>query len=145
MNDSIVLVTAINEFRASGESLFDSVTMGGTRRFRPIILTSLTTFFGLFPMILETSVQARFLIPMAISLGCGVLFATFIILLLVPAIYLIVEDIGGEVRRGIAFLSGAGSENGGNSSGAPSSPTNSSTEPMTGIRSTKPLGELVPE
>ena len=63
----------------------------GVRRFRPILLTSLTTFFGLVPMILETSVQARFLIPMAISLGFGILFATFIILLLVPALYDVAE------------------------------------------------------
>ena len=65
------------------------------RRLRPILLTSLTTFFGLAPMILETSVGARFLIPMAISLGFGVLFSTFVILLLVPALYLILEDIKG--------------------------------------------------
>jgi multidrug efflux pump subunit AcrB len=60
---------------------------------RPILLTSLTTFFGLIPMIAETSVQARFLIPMAISLGFGVLFVTFVVLLLVPALYMIVEDV----------------------------------------------------
>ncbi len=65
----------------------------GARRFRPILLTSLTTFFGLLPMIFEQSVQAKFLIPMAISLGFGVLFATFIILLLVPAFYMVVEDL----------------------------------------------------
>lgn len=74
--------------------------MAGARRFRPILLTSLTTFFGLAPMIFETSMQARFLIPMAISLGFGVLFATFIILLLVPAVYLIVDD----ASRGLAKL-----------------------------------------
>jgi multidrug efflux pump subunit AcrB len=62
------------------------------RRFRPILLTSLTTFCGLAPMIFETSVQAQFLIPMAISLGFGILFVTFIALLLVPCLYLIVED-----------------------------------------------------
>jgi len=67
--------------------------MAGKRRFRPIMLTSLTTFFGLAPMIFETSMQARFLIPMAISLGFGVLFATFIVLLLVPAVFLIINDI----------------------------------------------------
>ncbi len=64
----------------------------GARRLRPILLTSLTTFCGLAPMIFETSVQAQFLIPMAVSLGFGVLFVTFIALLLVPALYLIVED-----------------------------------------------------
>jgi multidrug efflux pump subunit AcrB len=65
----------------------------GARRFRPILLTSLTTFFGLAPMILERSVQAQFLIPMAISLGFGILFATGITLLLIPALYMALEDI----------------------------------------------------
>ena len=68
---------------------------GAKRRFRPILLTSLTTFLGLAPMILEKSLQARFLIPMAISLGFGVLFATGIILLIVPSLYMIVEDLKG--------------------------------------------------
>jgi multidrug efflux pump subunit AcrB len=72
----------------------EAIHAAGVRRFRPILLTSLTTFFGLTPMILETSVQAQFLIPMAISLGFGVLFATGIILLLVPALYLLIEDFG---------------------------------------------------
>ena len=62
-------------------------------RFRPILLTSLTTFAGLMPMLLETDMQARFLIPMAISLGFGILFATFITLLLVPCVYLMLEDL----------------------------------------------------
>ncbi len=140
VNDSIVLVTAINEFRAAGESLMDSVKMGGTRRFRPIILTSLTTFFGLFPMILETSVQARFLIPMAISLGCGVLFATYIILLLVPALYLIVEDIRSEIRRVFDFVTGGR----GSGPDAPPAPRQR-TEPMGAIPTTRPLSELARE
>ena len=66
---------------------------GAKARLRPVFLTSLTTFFGLTPMIFETSVQARFLVPMAISLGFGILFATAIILVLLPASYLILEDI----------------------------------------------------
>ena len=93
VNDSLVLIDATNRVRAQGASAWDAIIHGGTRRFRPILLTSLTTFFGLAPMILETSVQARFLIPMAISLGFGVLFASFIALLIVPALYLIVEDV----------------------------------------------------
>jgi multidrug efflux pump subunit AcrB len=92
VNDSLILIVAINEFRAEGISTFDAIVAGGLRRFRPIILTSLTTFFGLVPMIFETSMQARFLIPMAISLGFGVLFATVIMLVLVPSIYAIFED-----------------------------------------------------
>ena len=65
----------------------------GLRRFRPILLTSLTTFLGLAPMIFETSVQARFLIPMAISLGFGILFATVIILIMVPTLYVVAENV----------------------------------------------------
>lgn len=93
VNDSLVLIVAINEFRDEGQTLIEAVVNGGVRRFRPILLTSLTTFFGLVPMVAETSVQARFLIPMAISLAFGVMFATFIILLLVPCLYLILEDV----------------------------------------------------
>ena len=93
VNDSLVLIVATNQLREQGLSPFEAVVRGGVRRFRPILLTSLTTFFGLIPMIFEPSLQARFLIPMAISLGFGVLFATFIVLLLVPALYLILEDI----------------------------------------------------
>jgi multidrug efflux pump subunit AcrB len=96
VNDSLVLIDAVNKKRAAGASAFEAATWGGMRRLRPILLTSLTTFFGLAPMIFESSVQARFLIPMAISLGFGVLFATFIILLLVPALYLVLEDIKGQ-------------------------------------------------
>lgn len=99
VNDSLILIVAVNEFRASGKTMFDALVAGGKRRFRPIVLTSLTTFFGLTPMIFETSVQARFLIPMAISLGFGVLLATFIMLLLVPSVYAIFEDIIHLFRR----------------------------------------------
>ncbi len=95
VNDSLVLVDAVNSFRAQGNDYWQSVILAGTRRLRPILLTSLTTFFGLLPMIFETSRQARFLIPMAISLGFGALFVTGIALLLVPALYIIVEDVRG--------------------------------------------------
>jgi multidrug efflux pump subunit AcrB len=95
VNDSLVLVFYANELRLDGMSPYQAVTKAGVRRFRPILLTSLTTFFGLAPMIFETSVSARFLIPMAISLGFGVLFATVIALILVPSLYLIVFDIQG--------------------------------------------------
>ncbi len=93
VNDSLVLLTAVNGFRAQGMSAFEAVIAGGARRFRPIILTSLTTFLGLAPMIFESSLQARFLIPMALSLGFGVLFSTFVILLLVPSLYMVIEDL----------------------------------------------------
>ncbi len=92
VNDSLILIVAANQYCADGMAPHDAMVAAGARRFRPILLTSLTTFFGLAPMIMETSVQAKFLIPMAVSLGFGVLFATFIMLLLVPAVYAIVED-----------------------------------------------------
>jgi multidrug efflux pump subunit AcrB len=93
VNDALVLIDAVNQFRALGSTPMEAVLLAGQRRFRPILLTSLTTFAGLMPITLESSVQARFLIPMAISLGCGVAFATLINLLLVPAVYLITEDL----------------------------------------------------
>ncbi|MFT4975114.1 MAG: multidrug efflux pump subunit AcrB [Myxococcota bacterium] len=95
VNDSLVLIDAANKKRAEGASAYEAIVYAGTRRLRPILLTSMTTFLGLAPMIVETSVQARFLIPMAISLGFGVLFSTFIILLIVPSLYMILEDIIG--------------------------------------------------
>jgi multidrug efflux pump subunit AcrB len=96
INDALVLVVTANGFRDNQQmSPRDAIFHAGMRRFRPILLTSLTTFFGLMPMIFETSMQARFLIPMAISIGFGILFATGIILLIVPASYLILEDILG--------------------------------------------------
>ena len=85
VNDSIVLVDRINRNLRGGMLLFDSVYDAGVSRLRPILLTTFTTAFGLAPLILETSRQAQFLIPMAISLSFGVLFATFIILIGVPA------------------------------------------------------------
>jgi len=91
-NDSLLLIVTINRNRESGMGLLDAVIAACRRRFRPIFLTSVTTFFGLAPIILETSVQARFLIPMAISLGFGILFATLIMLLIVPCNFLILED-----------------------------------------------------
>jgi multidrug efflux pump subunit AcrB len=93
VNDSLVLVYAANRFRSAGDSAHAAIIKAGSIRFRAILLTSLTTFAGLSPMIFERSVQAQFLIPMAISLGFGVLFATFITLLLVPCGFMIREDI----------------------------------------------------
>ncbi|MFC1736547.1 efflux RND transporter permease subunit, partial [Candidatus Hydrogenedentota bacterium] len=93
VNDSLILIDTANRRRRMGDNAHDAIAWTGQRRFRPIILTSMTTFLGLAPMIFETSVQARFLIPMAISLGYGILFATGIALILVPSLYLIVEDV----------------------------------------------------
>lgn len=93
VNDSLVLIDAANRYRREGEHPFDAITHAAERRFRPILLTSLTTFFGLAPLIFERSIQARFLIPMAVSLGFGVLFVTVIALVIVPAGYMVLEDI----------------------------------------------------
>jgi multidrug efflux pump subunit AcrB len=93
VNDSLVLIHRINALRNHGLTSMEAVVEGGKLRFRAIILTSLTTFGGLTPMLLERSLQARFLIPMAISLGFGILFATLITLLLIPCGYLILDDL----------------------------------------------------
>ncbi len=95
VNDSLLLIDFINQKRKEGIVVKEAIVEAGMRRFRPILLTSLTTFFGLVPIILETSTQAQFLIPMAISLAFGILFGTVIALVLVPALYLIFEDIKG--------------------------------------------------
>ncbi len=92
VNDSLVLIDTANRRRKDGLSAYAAILTSARMRFRPILLTTLTTFGGLTPMIFETSRQARFLIPMALSLGFGVLFATAITLALVPSIYLVVED-----------------------------------------------------
>jgi multidrug efflux pump subunit AcrB len=98
VNDSLILIDLINRKRIEGKGPFQAVREAGLRRCRPILLTTFTTFFGLIPMILETSLQAQFLIPLALSLGFGVLVATFITLLLVPALYLVIEDARGLLR-----------------------------------------------
>lgn len=95
VNDSLVLVDFINKKRADGMALVEAVLTAGAKRFRPVMLTSLTTFIGLMPLLLEQSTQAQFLIPMAISLGFGIIFATFITLILVPVNYMVVERIKG--------------------------------------------------
>jgi multidrug efflux pump subunit AcrB len=87
------LIDATNRIRSQGTDAHDAITRAGALRFRAIILTSLTTFAGLTPILLERSLQAQFLIPMAISLGFGVLFGTGITLLLVPSLYMILDDI----------------------------------------------------
>jgi multidrug efflux pump subunit AcrB len=93
VNDSLVLIDFTNRERTVGLNPMNALRSAGIRRFRPILLTSLTTFGALVPMIFETSRQARFMIPMALSLGFGVLFSTFVTLGLVPCLYLVVEDL----------------------------------------------------
>lgn len=99
INDSLVLVDFVNRDIASGTPVREAIRRGGAARFRPILLTSLTTFAGLTPLLLERSLQAQFLVPMAISLAFGVLFATVIVLLLVPALYSILEDVRGRASQ----------------------------------------------
>ena len=93
VNDSLVLVDFTNKARAQGLSIRDTAIEAGCSRFRAIILTSLTTFIGLAPIMLETSLQAKIVIPMAVSLAFGILFATFVTLILVPSLYVILEDV----------------------------------------------------
>ncbi len=93
VNDSLIMVEFANRQRRADHSAHDAIHHAGLRRFRPIVLTTLTTFGGLTPIVLESSLQAQYIIPMAISLGAGILFSTSIILLLVPSLYLILEDL----------------------------------------------------
>jgi multidrug efflux pump subunit AcrB len=99
VNDSLVLIEAANRIREDGATHLEAITAAGQLRFRAIILTSITTFGGLTPMLLERSLQAKFLIPMAAGLGFGVLFATGITLLLIPCLYIILEDMRSFFRR----------------------------------------------
>ncbi len=92
VNDALVMLDFANEERAEGTAWQKALVRAGQVRFRPILLTSLTTFFGLFPFILEQNVQAQFLVPMAISLGVGILFGTAVLMLMVPALAVIQRD-----------------------------------------------------
>ena len=96
VNDALVLLDRIRWYRQKGEEALAAVVKASSDRFRPVVLTTLTTFAGLMPMIFEKSIQARVLIPMAISLGFGVLVATAITLVLVPCCYLILNDLVGK-------------------------------------------------
>ncbi len=93
VNDSLILIEFANRRTRDGQDVLTAIREAAVRRFRPIMLTTLTTFGGLAPMMFEQSRQARFLIPMALSLGYGILFATVITLVLVPSLYVILEDV----------------------------------------------------
>ncbi len=108
VNDSLLLVDSINRessrTKSEGssshpESLIDAAISGGALRFRPVLITSLTTFGGLSPMMFETGVQAQFLVPMALSLGFGILFAPLVLVFIVPSLYLALEDVRRLLRR----------------------------------------------
>ncbi len=104
VNSSLVLVDFINRQRRGGMEIHEAVLSAGVVRFRPILLTSVTTFVGLVPLMATATPATAFVIPMAISLAFGVLFATFITLFLVPALYSIAEDVFGwdEIAQGMA-------------------------------------------
>ncbi|QDO95711.1 efflux RND transporter permease subunit [Formosa sediminum] len=100
VNDSLIMIDFANKRRQAGDAIYESIHEAGLRRFRPIMLTTMTTFGGLAPIILETSSQAMYLIPMAISLGFGIVFATAIILVIVPCLYLALEDLRLLILKG---------------------------------------------
>ena len=93
VNDSIIMVDFINKAVRSGDPVTEAVVNAGKERFRAIVLTSLTTFFGLIPILLESSISAQIVTPMAVSLGFGIIFATLITLVLIPCLYVILDDL----------------------------------------------------
>ena len=99
VNDSLILTDAVNKRLNAQQGIAEAVTGACKQRFRPILITSLTTFFGLFPLLLETSLQAQEMLPMAISLAFGILFATVITLLLVPCLFVILNDIAPPLSK----------------------------------------------
>ncbi|KKN16402.1 hypothetical protein LCGC14_0976290, partial [marine sediment metagenome] len=99
INDSLVMTDYVNQARKAGVSIKNAVIDAGCARFRPILLTSITTFAGVLPIMFETSLQAKFVIPMAVALGFAVMFATLITLILVPCLYIILSDIGKVFTR----------------------------------------------
>jgi len=106
INNSLVMVDLFNEHIGNGMEVREAVIRGTKERFRPILLTSVTTFLGVYPLIMETSLQAQFLIPLAVSIGYGVLIGTFIIVLTVPAIFMLQHHITSALKRVLVALSG---------------------------------------
>jgi multidrug efflux pump subunit AcrB len=106
VNDSLIMIDHANKHRG-GLSAYEAIHQAAIRRFRPIVLTTLTTFGGLTPIILETSSQAYQLIPMAISLGFGIVFATAIILVIVPCLYMIQDDLAKTAKEKVRELQAA--------------------------------------
>lgn len=100
VNDNLVLLDYVHKLRDKGMSGAEALIEAGVRRFRPILLTSLTTFIGLMPLLMEKSLQAQWLIPIGISLAFGVFFALFVTLFFVPALY----GIGADIRRYFTYL-----------------------------------------
>ena len=103
INNSLVMVDVYNEFIGKGMETREAVIKGTKQRFRPILLTSLTTFLGVYPLIMETSLQAQFLIPLAVSIGYGVLIGTLIIVFTVPSIFMAQHHITSAIKAAIAL------------------------------------------
>ncbi|MCP5331278.1 MAG: efflux RND transporter permease subunit [Gammaproteobacteria bacterium] len=110
VNDSLIMVDFVNRGRAEGMSLHDAVVGAGTSRFRAIMLTTMTTFLGLLPIMFETSLQAQLVIPMTLSLGWGIVFGTVLTLVMIPSLYLILDDFIGLFRSDEAPTAPAPSE-----------------------------------
>ena len=100
VNDNLVLIDYVNKLRAQGMEGAQALITAGTKRFRPILLTSLTTFVGLLPLMMERSIQAQFLVPIGVGLSFGVLFSLLVTLFFVPALY----AIGADIRRYFIYL-----------------------------------------
>jgi multidrug efflux pump subunit AcrB len=98
VNGSLVLIDFTNEERRRGKRAQEAIIDAAKGRFRPIFLTAITTFLGIFPLIIERSIQAQFLIPLAVSIGVGVLMGTALLMLLTPALAMAVEDIATRWR-----------------------------------------------
>ncbi|WP_394205015.1 efflux RND transporter permease subunit [Shewanella waksmanii] len=94
INDALVMIDYINHARGKGLTIRQATIEAGCKRFRPILLTSLTTFAGVLPLMFESSLQAKLIVPMAVSLGCSILFATLVSLLVVPSLYMLIGDLG---------------------------------------------------
>ncbi|MEO0960625.1 MAG: efflux RND transporter permease subunit, partial [Pseudomonadota bacterium] len=103
INNSLVMIDLYNEYLAKGYDVAEAVVEGTKDRFRPILLTSVTTFLGVYPLIMETSLQAQFLIPLAVSIGYGVLIGTGVIIFAIPAVFILLH----RVTAGISSLVGA--------------------------------------
>jgi multidrug efflux pump subunit AcrB len=99
VNDNMVMIFYINQCIEKGENLYDAIVNAGIKRFRPIMLTTITTFFGVLPFVISNNWDAQFLIPMAISISFGVLFATLITLFFIPTLYLITDDLKNLVNK----------------------------------------------
>jgi multidrug efflux pump subunit AcrB len=102
VNGALVLVDFVNEERNRGKPLQQAVIDAAKGRFRPILLTAITTFLGIFPLIVERSIQAQFLIPLAVSIGVGVLLGTALLMLLTPALAMAEEEASARLRGVLA-------------------------------------------